>query len=78
MVTADAERLAEIRERLSSLSWFMRCLAEPIARSANGEDECTGRFEAPARVLSHSVKRSLLLAIHRHSANRLQDPLTRG
>ncbi len=44
IVTADAERLGERRRRLSSLSWFMRCLAEPIARQANREDGCTGRF----------------------------------
>ncbi len=44
MITGNADRLAEVRRRLSSLSWFMRCLAEPIARRANGEDACTGRF----------------------------------
>ena len=44
LVTGSPERLAEVRIRLSSLSWFMRCVAEPIARRANREDQCTGRF----------------------------------
>jgi REP element-mobilizing transposase RayT len=32
------------RERLSSLSWFMKVVNESIARRANLEDNCTGHF----------------------------------
>jgi REP element-mobilizing transposase RayT len=38
------ERLAEIRTRLSDISWWMRMIAEPVARRANREEQLTGRF----------------------------------
>jgi hypothetical protein len=44
MLVNQPERLLIVRERLSDISWFMRALSEPIARLANQQDECTGRF----------------------------------
>ena len=38
------ELVALWRGRLMDISWFMRCLNEEIARRANEEDRCTGRF----------------------------------
>ena len=32
------------RIKLASISWFMRCLNQPISRQANLEDRCTGKF----------------------------------
>ena len=38
------ERIALLRQRLSSLSWFMAQMNEFIARAANKEDKVKGRF----------------------------------
>ena len=39
-----AETVEVYRKRLFDISWFMRDLNEYIAREANKEDDCTGRF----------------------------------
>jgi REP element-mobilizing transposase RayT len=39
-----ADIVAVWRAKLASISWFMRCLNQPIARQANLEDQCTGKF----------------------------------
>ena len=45
---AERETVSSIvavwRKKLADISWFMRCLNQPIARQANLEDRCTGKF----------------------------------
>ena len=43
-IRSDAKGLKEKRVRLSSISWFMRFVSERVAKEANKQDECTGRF----------------------------------
>ncbi len=40
----DANWVAKARTRLASLSWFMKCLKEPLSRLANKQDEAKGAF----------------------------------
>jgi REP element-mobilizing transposase RayT len=44
VLAGNVERIEVLRARLGDLSWFMRRLAEPIARRANREDGCKGHF----------------------------------
>jgi hypothetical protein len=59
-ILGNPERLTELRRRLGSLSWFMKALNEPIARQANREDGCKGkfwegRFKCQALLEEHAV-----------------------
>ena len=40
----DATRVARARQRLQSLSWFMKCLKEPLSRLVNREEGTRGTF----------------------------------
>jgi len=62
MLTADADRLAILRSRLASLSWFMRCLCEWVARKANHEEDSFGRFWAGRFKSQPLLDESALLA----------------
>jgi hypothetical protein len=44
MVLEEEGRVDTLRKRLSNRSWFMKALNEHIARRANHEDGCKGRF----------------------------------
>jgi hypothetical protein len=43
-IVRNGRRVEQLRGRLSDISWFMRALNEWIARRANREDGCKGRF----------------------------------
>ena len=44
VLAGNESRIKQLRQRLCDLSWFMRCLAEAIARRANREDGCNRHF----------------------------------
>ncbi|MDQ7050935.1 MAG: hypothetical protein Q9M92_15940 [Enterobacterales bacterium] len=43
-ITEDKQLLSSYRQRLGSLSWFMKQINEPIAKRSNREDSVTGHF----------------------------------
>ncbi len=43
-ITNDVGRVAQLRARLSDISWWMAKTSEKIARMSNKEDQCSGRF----------------------------------
>lgn len=58
---ADSPWVAKIRQRLGSLSWFMKCLKEPLARLINKEENCTGAlFEGRYKSIAILDKQALL------------------
>ena len=43
-LAANVDWVKKMRGRLASLSWFMKCLKEPLARMVNREEKCRGTF----------------------------------
>src|ERR1700730_5166704 len=57
----DAQWVAIARQRLQSLSWFMKCLKEPLSRLANRQDQTHGTvFEGRFKSVAILDEESLL------------------
>ena len=64
----DSEWIATARDRLKSISWFMKTIKETIARRANREDKCTGHFSTTSLI---AQKSNLRMGLNNHLHLRL-------
>ncbi len=78
-IVQNAEQLAVYRIRLADVSWLMKCLSEPIARRANGEDKVTGRFwEGRFKSQLLLSEKSILAAMTYVDLNPLRADIAKG
>ena len=78
ILRSPPEVLAE-RRRLAHVSWCMRCTADNIARRANLDDECTGRwwggrYKLQLRLFPASLRRLLWLTINEQASSLRKQP----